>query len=372
MRVLLLVASSRGGGATYLVDLAHGLAGRGFRVEVAMPADGGTIGPANFTPAGIPFHEVAIHEGFSAGAVRQVRELLAGVDLVHMIGARAALFGRLAALTRATMRPRLVYAIQGFALPFYPQPRRGILLGIERALAPLVDRYLAVSHAEKAALVGAGVAAAGRVEVVWNGIDLARFSAAGHDRAAERARLGVPAERCLLTMVCRLYKPRDFATLLTAVAQTRQQAPHLHLLIVGDGPQRSEVEAQIAALDLGGAVTLAGWQTRLPEIYAASDIYTLTTWGWEGLPISVLEAMAGGLPVVATRAGGIPEIVRPANGFLVNRRDATGLAAALVELACDPGLRARMGAAGRRIAQTEFSVAQMVAATAGVFARVLE
>ena len=250
-RVLLLVASSRGGGATYLADLAHGLAARGIEVQVAMPADGGTVGRRDFEPLGIPFHQIDINEGFSTTTLRQLRDLLRGVELVHVIGARAALFGRLAALSLANRRPRLVYAIQGFALPFYAQPRRNILLGVERVLAPVVDRYIAVSHAEKAALVGAGVAAARASRSCGTGSTSpgsALRSPTGH---AERARLGVPATCCLLTMVCRLYKPRDFTTLLAAVAEARRQAPHLHLLIVGDGPQRAEVEAQIAERNLG-------------------------------------------------------------------------------------------------------------------------
>jgi glycosyltransferase involved in cell wall biosynthesis len=371
IRVLMLVASSRGGGAANVRDLATNLDRSDYAIQVAMPEDGGNVQQADFATLGIPFHVVDIAAGLSPSALAQIRRWLATVDLLHVQGARAALFGRLAALG-LSRRPRIVYSIQGFAAPFYPFPRRQILLGVERALAPAVDRFVAVSHAEKQALIEVGVATPERIAVIWNGIDVARYAGVRTDRAALRAGLGVPVDGTLLMTACRLYKPRDFDTLLQAMRQVVDACASAHLVIVGDGPLRGEIEAQISALDLTGHVTLAGWRRDMPAVYQASDLFVLTTWGWEGLPLSIAEAMAAGLPVVATRAGGIPEIVvEHETGLLVERRDPAGLAAALQTMAQDADLRRRAGEAGRQRAARHFDLHRMVEETTVVYRQVL-
>jgi glycosyltransferase involved in cell wall biosynthesis len=383
IRVLQLIASSRGGGASHVRDLALGLDPARFAVEVAMPADGGNVSQADFEPAAIPFHVVDITAGLSAAGLQQVRRLSGQVDVLHLHGARAALFGRTAWMHtllrpgmrpyRKAKRPRLVYTIHGFAAPHYPQPRRAVLLSIERSLAPVTDRFIAVCQAERAAFLAQGISRPERVSVIANGIRVADFQGHSGNRAATRQALGVPADALLVTMVCRLDKPRDFDTLLRAFAQVAHTIPAAHLLIVGDGPLRPSVEQQIGALRLGERVTLAGWQQNLPAIYAASDLYTLTTWGWEGLPLTIVEAMAAGLPVVATQAGGIPEVVIAGEtGLLVGRQDMSGLADGLKRLLGDAAERERMGTAGQKRAAQYFTVERMVAETAAVYEELLD
>jgi glycosyltransferase involved in cell wall biosynthesis len=144
------------------------------------------------------------------------------------------------------------------------------------------------------------------------------------------------------------------------------------LLIVGDGPLRDEIEALIRQLGLNEHVTLAGWRRDMPAIYAASDLFVLTTWGWEGLGLTVVEAMVAGLPVVATRAGGIPEVVvERETGLLVERRDPAALAAALQAMVQDAELRRRAGEAGRQRAARHFDLRRMVEETAAVYRGVL-
>jgi glycosyltransferase involved in cell wall biosynthesis len=184
--------------------------------------------------------------------------------------------------------------------------------------------------------------------------------------------LGVPSDAPLITTVCRLYKPRDFDTLLRAFRLICDDHPTVHLLIVGDGPLRPQVERCVEALSMTHRVTLAGWRDDLPSVYAASDVYILTTWGWEGLPLTVLEAMTAGLPVVATAAGGVPEaVVDGETGLLVTRRDVYGLAGALRTLVEHPAQRRAMGAAGRARAKAHFTVERMVAQTAAIYKQLL-
>ena len=372
MRVLEMIASSRGGGASHVYDLATHLDRDAFDVQVAMPEDGGNVSAADFARQGVAFLPLAIAGGFSLAALRALRRVLVGVDLLHVHGARAALFGRLAATTLGRKRPRILYTIHGFAAPHYPPPRRQVLLGIERLLAPLVDHFVAVSEDEKRALVAAGVARPERVTVVWNGIDAARFQPRQVDTAALRHKLGVPVDATVVTTVCRLFKPRDFDTLLRAMRQVVDGEATAHLVIVGDGPLRDEIEAQIVDLGLAQHVTLAGWRRDMAAIYAASDLFALTTWGWEGLPLTVLEAMAAGKAVVASRAGGIPEEVREGEtGLLVAQRNVAALAAALTQAVADPEWRRRAGVAGQRRVESHFTLPLMVEKTAKVYTRVM-
>lgn len=368
--ILLLVASSRGGGATHVRDLALGLDPARFAVQVAMTEDGGNVRREDFEVAGVPFHQVDIATGFSLQALWHIRRLAAGVDILHVHGARAALFGRLAAASLGRRCPRLVYTIHGFAVPHYPQPRRGLLLTIERALAPLTDRFIAVCRAEREALLAVNVGHPEMAQVVWNGVHVARFQNIRLDRPAWRAALSIPLGALLITTICRLYKPRDFETLLRAFRLVADAYSTAHLLIVGDGPLRPQIEQQIGALSLSQQVTLSGWRGDLPDVYAASDVYVLTTWGWEGLPLTVLEAMSAGLPVVATGAGGVPEaVVDGETGLLVARHDVERLAEALRTLIEHPVQRRTMGAAGRARAEIHFTIEHMVAKTTTIYAK---
>jgi glycosyltransferase involved in cell wall biosynthesis len=371
IHILHLVASSRGGGAAHVRDLAQRLDRSRLAVQVAMPKDGGNVRQKDFEAVGIPFHRVDIATGFSFQSLWRIRRLLAQVDILHVHGARAALFGRLAA-TSLARRPCVIYTVHGFAAPYYPQPRRGVLLAVERALSPVTDLFVAVCHAEGEALLKADIAAPDCVQVVWNGIEVTRFRDIATDRVAQRATLGVPSDAFLITTICRLYKPRDFDTLLRAFRQLATIHSAAHLLIVGDGPLRSKVEQQISALSLTDRVTLVGWRDDLPAIYAASDMYTLTTWGWEGLPLTVLEAMAAGLPVVATDAGGAHEAIEnEVTGLLVQRREVEQLAGTFMRMVDDADLRRSMGQAGQQRACALFSVEKMVERIETIYARML-
>ncbi len=372
IRLLHLIASSRGGGATHVRDLALGLDRTRFAVQVAMPEDGGNVRREDFEAAGIPFHCVNIAAGFSLQSLWHIRRLAADVDILHVHGARAALFGRLAAASLGRRRPRVVYIIQGFSLPFYPLPRRLLMLALERLLALVTDAVIAVSQEERQAFMGQCILPSERISVIWNSVYVPPFRDAEGRRASIRSELGLPPDAILITTICRLHKPRDFETLLTAFASLADENPSLHLLIVGDGPDRTQIEGLRERLGVASRVILAGQRRDIPAILAASDIFTLTTWGWEGLPFTILEAMAAARPVVATRAGGIPEaVVEGETGFLVPRRDAAALAEALGRLAVDPDLRACLGAAGRHRAETLFSQQRMTERTTLIYDRLV-
>ncbi len=368
--VLELVASSRGGGAAHVRDLVLGLDPAHFAVQVGMAEDGGNVGREDF--AGIPFHPLDIAAGFSLPAIRRLRQLLPGAGIVHLHGARAALFGRLAALSLPRRnRPGVIYSIHGLAAPHYPAPRKQILLGVERALAPITDLWICVSHAEKEALLAAGVADARRVRVIWNGIEVQRFGDTTVQPLEVRPALGLPADSFVVTTICRLFRPRDFPTLLNAFQQVRARLPAAHLLIVGDGPLRPEVEATVAALHLEGAVHLLGMRRDVPQLLRATDVLVLSSRGWEGLPLTVLEAMASSLPVVASDVGGTREaVVDGETGLLFRPADVNALAQHILALAADPTLAQQMGQRGRARVQEFFTRQRMARETAAEYEQV--
>jgi glycosyltransferase involved in cell wall biosynthesis len=164
--------------------------------------------------------------------------------------------------------------------------------------------------------------------------------------AAVRARYGIRDDEVVVTCLARLVERKGHDDLIRAQSGLR-------LLFVGDGPYRQALEGR-------GAI-LAGPRRDIPEILAASDIVALPSRFGEGCPNALLEAMAAGKPVVAARTGGIPEVVADGEtGILVPREDPEALRGALLRLAADPALRARMGAAGKDRAEREFSVSRLV------------
>lgn len=372
-RLLHLVASSRGGGATHVRNLALGLPCDRFHSTIAMPLDGGNVSPDDFTVAEIEFVPVNIAGGFAWREVLRLRRLLraGGVHLLHAHGARAALYGRLAVATLGRRRPQVVFSIHGFATPFYSFPKRVAYLWVERVLQRVTDCTICVAQAEADLFLSVGLTTQERTRIVPYGIDVARFATPLADTASLREDLGVGQGPVVLT-VCRLNVPRDFASLLTAFRKVRGVFPTAHLLIVGDGPQRAEVEVLIHRLGLTHCAHVTGFRNDVPALMALADVYVLTSYGWEGYPISTLEAQAAGVPVVVTDAGGSREAVQhEKTGLVVPKCRPDLLAEALWHLLRDHGLRQRMGEAGRQRAHREFTRERMVEAMTNIYDELL-
>ncbi|TEU13610.1 MAG: glycosyltransferase family 1 protein [Anaerolineales bacterium] len=372
INVLHLVASSHGGAATHVRDLALGLPRQRFRTTVAMTLDGGNVSSSDFTTAKTTFEPVNIASGLVWHEVLHLRRLLqaGNFHLVHLHGARAAFYGRLAVATLRP-RPRAVFSIHGFAIPFYPLLKRVAYLWLERALQQVTDCTICVAQAEASLFLSFGLTTQEQTRVVPYGIDVARFATPLADITRLREDLGVGQGLVVLT-VCRLNVPRDFASLLTAFCKVRGGFPTAHLLIVGDGPQRAEVEAFIHRLGLTHCAHITGFRNDVPALMALADVYVLTSYGWEGYPISTLEAQAAGVPIVVTDAGGSREAVQhEKTGLVVPKRHPDLLAEALLRLLRDPDLRQRMGEAGQQRAHREFTRERMIGAMTDVYCELL-
>jgi glycosyltransferase involved in cell wall biosynthesis len=207
-----------------------------------------------------------------------------------------------------------------------------------------------------------------RITSVRTGIDLARFRPL--PREAARAKVGVDA-RPAVAIVATLRDWKGHDDLLDAWKIVRERAPGWQLLVIGDGPRRAHLEGRVSSMQLGGEVRFTGNQDDVASWYACADIATLPSYGDEGVPQSLMQAAACGLPSVSTPIGAIPEAVIDGDtGILVPPRDVPALADALARLMSDGQLRSRMASAALAYAQANFGIDRMLDAMEAVFAQV--
>lgn len=231
----------------------------------------------------------------------------------------------------------------------------------------IIDRLVCVSEGGRASFLQSGVPAH-KLQVVHNGITPrpSRWPVAVARREV-RARLGLPPGARLVLTVGRLTEQKGHRFLLEAVPAVIECAPDAYFLWVGVGPLERELRQRIGALELDARVRLLGRCDDVPDLLAAVDLLVLPSL-FEGLPLAVLEAMAAGLPVVGTRVCGTVETIRDGEtGRLVEARDPSALAAAILEILAGPDLAARWGAAGRSLAEREFSATRMARDMAAIY-----
>ena len=230
-----------------------------------------------------------------------------------------------------------------------------------RWTAHLDDRVVAVCELARQAEVERAGVVLDHVVTIYNGVDVARFPVASMQATAQARRaIGMPVGVPLVGSLGRLHPQKGFSDLLTAFAQVRQRIPSVRLFVAGDGELRDDLEAQARSLGMAAVVTFAGVRADVSEVLAALDVFVLPSL-WEGMPNAVLEAMASGLPVVATAVGGTPEVVVDGvTGLLVPPQDPGALAQAVEQFLRDPGLRRTMGRAGRRRVEQHFDIRETV------------
>lgn len=238
---------------------------------------------------------------------------------------------------------------------------------LNRLTQRLVDRHVCVSQAVAEFVTREVGVLPERVVVIPNGIDPERHAALP-DRAEARKRLGLPEQRLLVGTVASLRAVKRVDLLLDAVARV----PTAEVCIVGGGRERAALERRAERLGIAHRAHFAGEQRDPRPWLAAFDVFALAS-DWEGMPNAVLEAMAAGLPVVATRVGGVPELVVPGEtGLLVDRGDPAALANAIEQLSLDAPLRRRLGAQGRARAFDRFPFARTVEQTEALYAALLD
>ena len=240
--------------------------------------------------------------------------------------------------------------------------RNATYLRLRKLFRPLISRYIAVSRDLAQWLHEQVRVPAGRVAQIYNGVDVQRFRPrASWLREALPAGFAPPGGVVLGT-VGRMSGEKDQLTLLRAFMWARAACPRslLRLVLVGDGPLKSDIEREIQAAQLEGQVWLPGARDDIAEILRALDIFVLPSLG-EGISNTILEAMASGLPVIATRIGGNPElVVENTTGVLVPTANPEAMAQAMVNYVRQPILMRQHGEAGRIRIEREYSMEAMV------------
>jgi glycosyltransferase involved in cell wall biosynthesis len=344
-RILILITlADRGGAQTYVSLLVPGLTDS-FDVVVGAHGSGDLRDAveeagARFIPlehVRRPIHPVRDLTGL-AELVRLCRR--ERPEIVHANSSKAGVLGRLAAsIVRVPVR---LFTVHGWAFAAYDGFASRAYLRGDRLVRPLTTRIICVGENERRIGIAARTCTPEQTVVIRNAVAIDE---------TPRSRLdGTPPT---IAAIGRLRYPKDFPTLLEALARVSEP---FRAVIVGDGPDRSVLEEAIARRGLAGRVELLGDRHDVADILAGSDLFLLSSRS-EGLPMSILEAMAAGLPVVASDVGGVSEaVVDGETGLLVPAADADALAAALGRLLRDPDARRRLGERGHAVARERFDL----------------
>jgi len=245
---------------------------------------------------------------------------------------------------------KLVSTVHGWGVP---GQRVWLYHWIDRLCLRGFDRVFCVSAEQLAICRRAGISAA-ICEVLENGVDCQAFRPAV-DSAARKRELGIPSTRFVLGYVGRFSKEKNLTLLLDVARKLIEGTSDVHLLLVGDGPERQDLHAHAERLGITGHVTFTGYAIDPRPYYSAIDAFILLSRS-EGLPNVLLEAMAMGIPAVCTSVGGIPAVIDPDNtGILVPLNDISATVAAVQRLMVNPQLAARLGQNGRQYVENHYS-----------------
>jgi glycosyltransferase involved in cell wall biosynthesis len=353
VRILQLIPGLPVGGAErMLLQLVTHLDRERYEITVVSLHRLGTAMERDFAAAGFDVVYLEKRLGFDArmfwrlaGVLRRV-----GPDIVHshrsvLQYALPSLLGRLRRRTVHTVHNVAEREVTGAG------SKLGHWLAIRAGVAPIAicqsvaDSIWSVYGVRARALIP-------------NGVPVATFSTPSVPRQVWRERQGIPQAAVVFTCVARLSAQKNVGALVQALAALRGRREAM-LLLCGDGEEQGQLEAEARRLGVAERVRFLGSRADVPEVLCASDVFVLPSL-YEGHPLSVMEAMAAGRPVIATAVGGVPELVRPEQtGLLVPPGDVAALAAAMERLAGSQEERERLGRRGARLAAELFDVSKM-------------
>lgn len=349
-----------GGTERLVIDLARRLAGE-FEPVVCCLDDAGEWA-SELAEIGVEVVPLKRQEGFRPSLGWQLSKVAARyhASLVHCHHYSPFVYGAIAMACRRNLR--VVYTEHGRLSDAPPTRKRRL---VNPCLGLLPHRMYAVSHDLRRHMIAEGFPP-GRIDVIHNGIDPGPRAVAG-DRARARHRLGIPEHAFVVGTVARLDPVKDLGTLMIAFHLLRPSSTAARLVVVGDGPDRLSLIDAARAAGVADRVTFTGYRADARDLLPAFDVYANSSIS-EGVSLTILEAMASSLPIVATSVGGTPEVVTVGEvGLLVPSRTPTALANALRDLAASPHRRRALGAAGRRRVEDCFALDRMVAAYRQVY-----
>ena len=356
MTVLQLISSAGFYGAeSMLVSLSHALGRLGCDVTAGVLSDQRHPHEEVAEAAqelGLKTCVIPCQGRFDTHVPGRIRKLLKNqnVDILHTHGYKADLYGFAAArLAPVGHRSRLVSTCHNWP---NPSARMQSYAKLNRVFLRFFDAITTPSPLVEKILKDSGIAPR---KVFWisNGVNVGVQNNA-QVRLAVRRELNVDDDAPVVGFVGRMVDGKGGTTLLEAAKQIVNAVPSVKFVFIGEGPQRKDWEGLVQVLGLSGRVFFTGVRKDMSSMYAAMDIMVLPSYE-EAMPMCVLEAMAAGLPVVATRVGAIPEVVDQQSGIVVEPRDAMTLAEAMLRLLQNPEAARAMGEAGRKRIQQKYS-----------------
>ena len=369
-RVLLVHQPIDGGVARHVVDLFEGLTRLDWDVILcgpAIPSASLLVAPQTAQPPHVrlalaraidPRRDVQAVLAF-ARIVRRTRP-----DLIHAHSSKSGAVARLAKPLNSSVP--VLYTPHGYAFAGYFEANleRRIYRSLERAMAPGARFVVAVCEAE--GRLAASVGPADRVRVVHNGI-----AGTSRESGPDPAMQTLAAQGPLICALAQLRPGKGIETLIDALPPLLAKHPRVNVAIVGDGVLRPALTDRARSLGVSRAVHFLGERPDPFAVFSAADIFVMTSWA-ESFPYVILEAMAAGLPIVASDVGGIAEAIEDGHtGMLVRARDPQSTAGALIALLDDPALGRRLGGRARETVTRRFTVARMIDGVSTVYREAL-
>jgi glycosyltransferase involved in cell wall biosynthesis len=375
LRVIRIIARLNiGGPARHVTILNRGLQKRDYETLLVYGTSGPAEGDLEELTKGLPTLRVPelgrrIHFASDLRAFARLLRLLFTwrPDVVHTHTAKAGALGRAAAWVynrtrRKRRRALVVHTFHGHVLEGYFGPFGGRLVrGAERLLALATDRIIAISESQRVDLVTRfAICTDDKAAVVPLGLDLDDLLAIVPGRPSLRPELAIPPHAFVVGYIGRLVSIKDVPLLMKAFAIVAEREREAHLLIAGDGPLREDLERLAQRLSVACRVHFTGWVGDLPRFYATCDLIALTSLN-EGTPVALIEAMASGIPTVATAVGGVPDVVVDGQtGTLVKSRDPADFATAIDALVRNEPRRQAMGLRARQVARERFGSDRLI------------
>ena len=307
-------------------------------------------------------------------ALFKIKELLQRIKkdnsplIVHTHSSKAGILGRWGA--KFSGADAIVHTIHGFGFHNYQSfPLRNFLILLEKVTALITDMFITVSRANIKKGIDTGIFSRQKTTLIRSGIELGEFSSVKISQQKKKKELGIKPTVSLITMIGCL-KPQKAPLDYVEVAYEVLKEREAYFILVGDGELREEVEKKALKLSLGERFKLLGWRRDIPAILAATDIFALTSL-WEGLPRVLPQAMALGIPIVATGVDGTPEaVIHNVNGFVTSPRDTRAMAKRIIYLLDHPQKAKNMGKRGKKMVG-EFDIRRMVGKQEGLYLTLL-
>ena len=357
-----------GGAEKLLLDITRSLDRKKFTPVVATLVGGKLI--PDFEKAGIRVYNIDMRHKLDVGAFFRLKNIIEeeSPDIIHTHLFHADILGRILGwLCRVPVKITTIHCHEPWRNWWFPQR-------LDRLLSKLNDGLIAVSEKVKKSVAEIENLDPDKIEVIPNAvrsggdISLQRKE----HRVKIRKDLGLSEDDLLLCTLSRLYEPfKGIPVLLKAIKQLSERLPQVRCVLIGDGPHRKDLEELVGALELKNHVIFAGEQLEPRAWLYAMDVFAQPSLV-EGSPLSVIEAMAAGLPIVATSVGGIPELIRDGkDGLLVPPNDPEKLCDALHTLLTDKSLAERLGSSARSRFRENFDMERVIAKTEAFYERLL-